>query len=91
MPSPAPPPPAAVLPCPAATLPSPAATFGIFGSAARSTPPPTYVTARKAATDFYLDCLALGVNLPPLDSQRRSEAQLVLDAFRAMTMPEETA
>jgi hypothetical protein len=43
------------------------------------------------APQFFLDCMALGGSVPAMDSQRRSDAELVLKALLAMANAEEKA
>ena len=51
-----------------------------------------YSLSNKLASAFYYDCMTqFRGNLPPLSSQRTSDAAIVLGAFKAMTIREERA
>ena len=67
--------------------------FTALGAAAsRGAGPPPYLLTRLAATQFLLDCMANGGALPnSLDSQRRSDGRVVLDALKAMLSSTEKA
>ena len=48
-----------------------------------------YSTARVLGGQFYLDCMARGGHLVPVDDRRKASCQRVLDAYVAMTSQEE--
>ena len=65
--------------------------FTALGAVSRGSGGPPYSLTGKDATEFFLDCMALGGSTPALPSQQQSVAETVLRALKAMANPEEKA
>ena len=73
--------------------PSPPSALSRLGqSATRGAGAPEYKLAKLPAAQFFLDCMALGGSLvPALPSQRRTDGEHLLNAYKALATRDEQA
>ena len=73
--------------------PSPSSALSRLGqSATRGAGAPEYKLAKLPAAQFFLDCMALGGSLvPALPSQRRTDGERLLNAYKALATRDEQA